>query len=237
MGLVSTFSQYTVANRRSCVKVPVEVPLTEACLLGCGVPTGWGSAVVSAGVRPGDVTIVMGLGGIGMNAVQGAAHAGASRVIAVDPVEFKRELALDLGATDAFASIEDAAALARSLTDWQGADNAIVAVGLTRSEHVGQAFGAISKGGTVAVTGISNVSETGAPVNLFELSMYEKRIQGVLYGSLSPNTAIPLLVRMYQCGRLKLSELITRTYPLDQINEAFADMHAGRNVRGVITFD
>jgi Zn-dependent alcohol dehydrogenase len=188
-------------------------------------------------VQPGDVTIVMGLGGIGMSAVQGAAHAGAARVIAVDPVEFKRKTALGLGATDVFASIVEATELAKELTEWQGADNAIVAVGLTRSEHVGQAFSAISKGGTVAVTGISSATETGAPVNLFELSMYQKRIQGVIYGGLSPNVAIPRLVRMYRSGHLKLAEMITRTYTLSEINEAYDDMHAGRNIRGVIVYD
>jgi S-(hydroxymethyl)glutathione dehydrogenase/alcohol dehydrogenase len=237
MALLGTFSRYAVTPRASVVRIPTDIPLREACLLGCGVPTGWGSAVHSAGVQPGDVTIVMGMGGIGMNAVQGAAHAGASRVIGVDPVEFKREVALGLGATDVFASIEEASELAKSQTDWQGADNAIVAIGVTRSEHIGQAFSAIAKGGTVAVTGIGASTDVGIPVNLFELSMYQKRIQGVLYGSMSPNTAIPRLIRMYQAGQLKLSELITRTYPLEQINEGYADLHAGRNIRGVITFD
>jgi S-(hydroxymethyl)glutathione dehydrogenase/alcohol dehydrogenase len=237
MALLGTFSQFTVVNRRSCVKIPADVPLREACLLGCGVPTGWGSAVLAADVRPGDVTIVMGVGGIGINAVQGAAHAGASRVIAVDPVEFKREMAMSVGATDAFATMDEATELAKELTDWQGAHSAIVAVGLTRAEHVGEAFSAIQKGGTVVVTGISSVTESSPPINLFELSMWQKRIQGVLYGSLSPNTAIPRLVRLYQSGQLKLTELITRTYTLDQINEGYQDMHAGRNIRGVITFD
>ena len=236
-GWLGAFSQYTVTTRANLVKVDEDLPLREMCLLACGVPTGWGSAVNSAGVQPGDVTIVMGLGGIGMSAVQGAAHAGAARVIAVDPVEFKRRVAMTLGATDAFATIEEAAELAKELTEWQGADNAIVAVGLTRSEHVGQAFSAISKGGTVAVTGISSAAESGAPVNLFELAMYQKRIQGVLYGAMSPNVAIPRLIRMYRAGHLKLAEMVTRTYPLDQVNEAYADLHAGQNVRGVIVFD
>jgi S-(hydroxymethyl)glutathione dehydrogenase/alcohol dehydrogenase len=236
MALLGSFAEHTVVNRLSCVKIPRDVPLVEACLLSCGVPTGWGSAVSAADVRPGDVTIVMGLGGIGIHAVQGAAHAGAARIIAVDPVSFKREVAVSLGATDTFATIEEADELAKSLTDWQGADNAIVAVGLTRSEHVGQAFKAIAKGGTVAVTGISSVTETGAPVNLFELSMYQKRIQGVLYGCLSPNEAVPRLVRLYQDGRLKLREAVTRTYSLGEISQGYADMHAGLNIRGVISF-
>lgn len=234
--LLGTFAEHTVVPAGSCVKIPQEIPLAEACLLSCGVPTGWGSAVEAGGVRPGDITIVMGVGGIGINAVQGAAHAGAARVIAVDPVAFKRDVALRLGATDAFADISEAAEFARSLTDWQGADNAIVAVGLTRAEHVGQAFAAIGKGGTVALTGISSVQETGAPVNLFEFAMYQKRIQGVLYGNHSPNAVVPRLVRLYQQGKLQLSELITRTYSLDEIAQGYEDLHAGANIRGVITF-
>jgi S-(hydroxymethyl)glutathione dehydrogenase/alcohol dehydrogenase len=237
MALIGSFAERTVVNRRSCVKIPSDMPLAEASLLSCGVPTGWGSAVVAADVRPGDVTIVMGVGGIGINAVQGAAHAGASRVIAVDPVEFKREMALSLGATDAFATMGEAHELAKELTDWQGAHSAIVAVGLTRADHVAEGFSAIQKGGTLVVTGISSVTESTPPINLFELAMWQKRIQGVIYGSLSPNSAVPHLVRLYQSGQLKLTELITRTYALDQINEGYDDMLAGRNIRGVITFN
>lgn len=237
MAFVSTFSQYTVVPESSCVKISGDIPLPEACLVGCGVPTGWGSAVIAAGVAPGDVTIVMGVGGVGINAVQGAAHAGASRVIAVDPVALKREVALQVGATDAVESIEEAGELARSITNGQGADNAVVTVGVTKSDHVAAAFSAVRKAGTVAVTGVGNVTEVGIPVSLFELTMYQKRIQGVLYGSLSPSKDMLRLLAMYQAGQLKLKELITRTYPLDQINDGYADMHAGRNIRGVIMFD
>ena len=237
MSMVSTFSQYTVVPENSCIPIAPDVPLDAACLLGCGVPTGWGSAVIAAEVSPGDVTVVMGIGGIGINAVQGARHAGASRIIAVDPVPFKREMALQLGATDAVENISLAGDLARSLTNGQGADNAIVTVGVTTSEHLGAAFSTIRKGGTLAVTGVGNFAEVGIPVSLIELTMYQKRIHGVLYGNLSPSRAVPQLLGLYQAGQLKLDELITRRYRLDQINEGYADMHAGRNIRGVITFD
>src|SRR5581483_6242524 len=99
---LAAFSEYTTVDVRSVVKIERDIPLDVACLVGCGVITGWGSAVTSGGVRPGDVVIVMGVGGIGINAVQGAAHAGAAEVIAVDPVEFKRKVSLDFGATSAF---------------------------------------------------------------------------------------------------------------------------------------
>ena len=237
MCFVSTFSQYSVVPSVACVKIPDDIPLTEACLVGCGVPTGWGSAVKGAEVQPGDVTIVMGVGGIGINSVQGARHAGATRIIAVDPVPFKREMALQLGATDAVEHIDQAATLAQELTNGQGADNVIVTIGVTRSEHIGQAFNAVRKGGTVAVVGLGPLSDQSIPVSPFILTLFQKRIQGVLYGSLSPSKDMLRLLNMYQAGQLKLKELVTRTYTLDQINEGYADMHAGRNIRGVITFD
>ena len=237
MTLVSTFSEYTVVPAISCVKIPDDIPLTEACLVGCGVPTGWGSAVKGAGIEPGDVTIVMGVGGIGINSVQGAKHAGASRIIAVDPVALKRETALQLGATDAVETIGQAAQLAQELTNGQGADNAIITVGVLKGEHIGQAFDAVRKGGTIAVVGLGPVSDMNIPVSPFILTLFQKRIQGVLYGSLSPSKDILRLLSMYQAGQLKLKELVTRTYTLDQINEGYADLHAGKNIRGVITFE
>ena len=237
MAMISTFSQYTIVPSISCVKIPDDIPFTEACLVGCGVPTGWGSAVSSVGVSPGDVTIVMGIGGVGINSVQGAKHAGATRIIAVDPTPFKREWALELGATDAVENIEQATQLAQGLTNGQGADNAIITVGVLKGEHIGQAFNAIRKGGTVAVVGLGPVTEMSIPVSPFMLTLFHKRIQGVVYGSLSPSKDILRLLSMYQAGQLKLKELVTRTYTLDQVNEGYADMHAGRNIRGVITFD
>jgi S-(hydroxymethyl)glutathione dehydrogenase/alcohol dehydrogenase len=237
MCMVSTFSQYTIAPSISCVKIPDDIPLTSACLVGCGVPTGVGSAEVGANVRPGDVVIIMGIGGIGINAVQGAKHCGASRIIAVDPIPFKREAALEFGATDAVETIQQAARLAQESTNGQGADSAILTIGVLRGEHIGQAFDTVRKGGTIAVVGIGPVSDQSIPVSPFILAMFQKRIQGVLYGSLSPSKDMLRLLAMYQAGNLKLDELVTRTYTLDQINEGYVDMHAGRNIRGVITFD
>jgi NDMA-dependent alcohol dehydrogenase len=237
MAGISTFAEYTVVNVASAVKVGSDLPLDKACLLGCGVGTGWGSAVNSARVQPSDTVIVMGTGGIGINAVQGAAFAGASNVIAVDPVEMKREAALRLGATHAFADIAEAAELARSLTDGQGADSAIVTVGVVRGEHVAQAFSAIRKAGTVVVTSAGNWTETGIPVSLLELTMYQKRIQGSLFGECSPTWDILRQAQMYRDGRLKLDELITATYTLDEVAKGYEDMHAGRNIRGVVLFD
>ena len=237
MAGISTFAEHTVVNVHSAVKVARDLPLDKICLLGCGVGTGWGSAVNSAEVKPGETVIVMGIGGIGINAVQGAAFAGASNVIAVDPVEMKRDTALRLGATHAFADIAEATELARSLTDGQGADSAIVTVGVLRGEHVAQAFSAIRKAGTVVVTAAGNWSQIGIPVSLMELTFFQKRIQGALFGACNPTWDILRQVQMYRDGRLKLDELVTTTYTLDQVAKGYEDMHAGTNIRGVVLFD
>jgi S-(hydroxymethyl)glutathione dehydrogenase/alcohol dehydrogenase len=231
---ISTFSEQTVVSVDNAVKVDPDLPLDKACLVGCGVGTGWGSAVNSAEVYPGHVVIVMGIGGIGINAVQGAAHAGARNVIAVDPVEFKREKAMELGATESFASMEEATEFAQSVTNGQGADSAIVTVGVTTGQHIAQAFTAIRKAGTVVVTGLGDVTEVGIPIAPSELTLYQKRVQGSLFGASSPSRDILAMLDLYQAGKLRLDELVTNTYTLETINDGYADMHAGKNLRGVL---
>ncbi|MFD4197215.1 NDMA-dependent alcohol dehydrogenase [Amycolatopsis thermoflava] len=234
---ISTFAEYTTASVDSVVKIGKDIPLKAAALVGCGVPTGWGSAVNSANIKPGAVVIVMGIGGIGANALQGAAHAGAKTIIAVDPVQFKRDKAKVFGATHAFATIEEAADFARSLTNGQGADATIVTIGVVRGDHVGQALASIRKAGTVVLTGLGNITEAGAPIALGDLTLMQKRLQGSLFGESNPRRDIPNLLRMYQAGQLKLEELITREYTLDEVAQAYEDMHAGRNIRGLVVFD
>ena len=235
MGGISTFSNWSVVDVMSAVKVAKDIPLETACLVGCGVTTGYGSAINSAGIEPGDTVIVMGIGGIGINAVQGAAHKGAQNVVAVDPLAFKREKAMEFGATHSFATIAEAADFARSVTDGQGADSAIVTVGVTDGGHIAQGFDAIRKGGTVVMTGVGSLQGTdGIPVNPSQMTLYQKRLQGSLYGEMSPSKDIPRLLSLYQAGKLRLDELVTRTYALADINQGYADMHAGINLRGVI---
>ncbi len=233
---IGAFSEWSVMSEWSCVKVPARIPLASAALVGCGVPTGWGSAVNAAEVAPGDIVIVMGVGGIGINAVQGAAHAGANRVIAVDPVELKREAALRLGATDSLGTMAEAADLARQLTDGQGADSAIVCVGVLSGEHLSEAFDSVRKGGTVVVTAVAPMRLENIPISPFMLAMYQKRLQGCLYGMMSPSADMPRLLTMYEQGKLKLDELVSRTYDLEEINVGYDDLHAGRNIRGLIEF-
>src|SRR4051812_10938378 len=232
---ISTFCEDTVVDVASCVKVDKELPLETAALVGCGVGTGWGSAVNAAEVKPGHTVIVMGIGGIGINAVQGASHAGASHVIAVDPVEFKRETAQAMGATHIFSNMDEATDFVRSVTNGQGADSAIVTVGVLRKEHVSAAFSSIRKAGTVVVTAVGPVDEL-LEIPAFELTLFQKRVQGALFGASSPSRDIPWMLRMYQNGQLKLDELITTRYKLDDINQGYADMHAGKNIRGLIVY-
>lgn len=235
-GLVSAFAEYSVMPELSCIKIDPDVPLDVASLLGCAVPTGWGSAVNAAAVAPGDVVLIIGAGGIGISAVQGARDAGASRIVVVETVASKHPIARQFGATDTFADVEEATELARSLTNGQGADSAIVCVGVIQPEDVGAAFTAIRKAGTVVVTAAGLDTTATIPANLLELTMYQKRIQGAIYGMMSPSKDVPLLLDRWRAGRLQLEEMLTRSYSLDEVNEGYADMHAGKNVRGLISF-
>ena len=186
--LLGTFSEWQVYDQKSCVKIADDIPLEIACLVACGVQTGFGSATTAGNVKPGDVVIVAGVGGIGMNAVQGARASGAAHVIAVDPVEDKQKWALDFGATESFESIDAAMDRVRSLTNGQGADVAILCAGLVHNDLIGQGFQAIRKAGTLVVTGVSPDSEDAVipGVNAFMLANFQKRIQGALYGMKSP---------------------------------------------------
>jgi S-(hydroxymethyl)glutathione dehydrogenase/alcohol dehydrogenase len=233
--LISTFSAWSTVPENSLVKIPDDVPLETECLLGCGVGTGFGSAVNAANVRTGDVVIIMGVGGVGINAVQGAALAGASAVIAVDPLPFKLEMAAKLGATKTFGHIDEAAEYARSITDGQGADSAIVTIDVVTGDHVAQAFDAVAKGGTVVVTGMASIkAHVGIPVSVLTLAGYQKRIQGCLYGMGSPAVDVLREIDLYRAGHLKLDELITARYKIDDINTAVDDLLEGRNIRGVL---
>ncbi|MBX6391111.1 MAG: NDMA-dependent alcohol dehydrogenase [Frankia sp.] len=235
---VSTFAELSTVSVQSAVKIPNDIPLTAACLTSCGVPTGWGAAVRSADIRPGQVVIVMGVGGIGINAVQGAAAAGASIVIAVDPVELKRETALRLGATHAVATMAEATEIARAHTNGQGADAAILCIGVNRPEHIAEGVESIRKAGTCVLVGMGKAADDlNMPVSVRHVVLYQKRIQGSLFGSSSPSRDIPAMLELYRQGRLKLDELITTRYTLETLNDGYADMRAGRNIRGVVVFD
>ena len=235
--LLGTFATHTVVPAQSLVKVNREIPLDIAALLGCGVPTGWGSAVLAGGVQPGDTVVILGAGGVGMNAVQGAVQAGARHVIAIDPVAFKREQATAFGATHVAADAAEGSAIVEKLTNGQGAERVIVTVGVATSEVVQPAAAMTQRGGTCVVTSASSPFQTQIDFDLCTFVMSGKRLQGTVYGDARPRTHIPMLADMYVDGRYKLDELVTRRYSLDNINDAFRDMRDGKNIRGLIEFE
>jgi S-(hydroxymethyl)glutathione dehydrogenase/alcohol dehydrogenase len=236
MCVLGTFSEYTVVPMASVVKVDSGTKLERAALIGCCVPTGFGSVVNTAEVRPGDAVVVLGVGGIGSNAIQGARAAGARYVVAVDPVEFKREKAFEFGATHAAATAADAQPLIADLTRGRLADVCVITTDVAEGAYVGQALSLVGKRGKVVVTAIGHPTEFEVSASLFELTLYAKSIHGALFGSSNPQHDIPRYLEMYNLGQLKLDELVTAEYSLEEINEGFRDMLEGRNIRGLIKF-
>jgi S-(hydroxymethyl)glutathione dehydrogenase/alcohol dehydrogenase len=237
MCLLGTFSQYSTVSEHSCVKIDDDLPLETAALVGCGVPTGWGTAVNAGGVRPGETVVIYGIGGVGINAVQGAAFAGAQHVIAVDPLANKREFAEQFGATHSARDAAQAQELATDLTRGVGADKALMTMGVVTQEAVDAAFAVIRKGGTVVVTGLNKLEIPTVTISGSILTLFRKSIKGSLFGDCNPTTDIPKILGLYQAGDLKLDEIITRTYKLEEVNEGYDDLLAGKNVRGVMVHE
>jgi NDMA-dependent alcohol dehydrogenase len=236
MAKLGTFAEHACVAEESLIKVDSDLPLAAVALVSCGVATGWGSAVKRAEVTPGDTVVVVGIGGIGINAVQGAKMAGAKRVIAVDPVEFKREMAMQMGATHVFASMAEAIPAVNEMTWGQMADKVIMTPGVLHGEMMTEAMTLTGKGSTCVVTAISPMMSETSNINLFQLAMWQKEVKGTIFGSLNPRADIPMLLNLYRNGDLKLDELVTKTYTLDQINEGYQDMRDGKNIRGVIVY-
>jgi alcohol dehydrogenase (nicotinoprotein) len=229
--VLGTFSQYAVVHEFSVIKIPDEIGFDVAALVACGVPTGWGSAVRAGDVRAGQTVVIFGAGGVGSNAVQGARFAGAKNVVVVDPVPFKREMAKVFGATHTFATAGEAQEFVKEATWGELADRAIITVGILHDEVIKNAIQVVGKTGQVTVTAVGKGMIDENPGMLIG---YQRRIQGSIYGGCSPLADVPLLIGLYQAGELKLDELITRRYQLDEINEGYQDMLDGKNIRGVI---
>ncbi len=235
--LVGTFAEHTVVNQATCVKIDDnDIPLDIACLLGCGVITGWGSVAYAGEARLGDVVVVVGVGGIGINAVQSAVALGAEYVVAVDPVAYKRDKALEFGASHVVASNAEAKALITDLTRGRMANVCVNTMGVGEGAQIGASLSLVGKRGRVVVTNIHPASETQVSMSALELTTYEKQVRGALFGSCNPRSDIPRMLELYRSGKLKLDEVRTATYTLDQVNEGYDDMRNGRNLRGVITF-
>lgn len=236
MCCVGTFEPYTVVSEASCVKIEPHIPLERAALVGCGVTTGWGSAVNAADVRSGETVVVVGLGGIGMNAIQGARLAGADRIIAVDLLESKRERAPIFGATHTASSMEEAAAVVAELTRGAMADKAILTVGVAYGDLIAPLMNLVKKAGRAVVTAVAPVAQTDVKLDLFMMAMMRKELVGCIFGNANPRRDIPRILDLYSQGRLMLDELVTNTYSLEDINQGYEDMRNGTNIRGVVTF-
>ncbi|HEX7321684.1 MAG TPA: NDMA-dependent alcohol dehydrogenase [Mycobacterium sp.] len=235
--MLGTFAERATVSQHSVVKVDDWLPLESAVLVGCGVPTGWASANYAGGVRAGDTVVIYGIGGVGINAVQGAVHAGAKHVVAVDPVAFKRDTATKFGATHAFETADEALAKIAELTWGQMADQALITVGDVHEDVVSAAFSAIGKGGTVVVVGLTgDFAERAVHVSADELALFGKTIKGTLFGGANPQYDIVRLLRLYDAGQLKLDELVTHRYTLEQVNQGYQDLRDGKNIRGIITY-
>lgn len=233
---VGTFAERIPVHENSLVKVDDDLPFDVVALVSCSVGTGFGAAVERAGTRPGDTVAVIGIGGIGINAEQVARIVGAARVIAIDPIEFKRRQAMAYGATHSYSSVEDALASVPHLTSGSMCERVILATGVVRGDMVEPALDLTGKGGTLVITGLAPMLETDTQLDLFMLAMLNKELQGTIYGSMNPRAAIPRLLSMSRVGELKLDELITRRYRLVEINAGYPDMRDGKNIRAVIEF-
>ncbi|QNG18450.1 NDMA-dependent alcohol dehydrogenase [Rhodococcus triatomae] len=236
MCLLGTFSPYMTVHQSSVVKIDKDIPFEVAALVGCGVPTGWGSATNIAEVKAGESVAIIGVGGVGMSALQGAVASGAREVFAIDPVAFKRDQAVKFGATHVFASVAEAIEPIMNLTQGRMADKTIITVGEMKGEYVDPALTLTSKAGRCVVTAMGNMGDMDVKLNLFLLSMLQKEVRGNVFGGCSARVEIPNLLALYKSGQLNLDDMITRTYSLEEVNDGYRDMLDGKNIRGVVRY-
>jgi NDMA-dependent alcohol dehydrogenase len=236
MNLLGTFAPYMTVHKDSVVKIDPSVPFESAAIMGCAVPTGFGAAANVAEVQPGDTVAIIGVGGIGMSALQGAVLSGAKHVIAIDPVDFKREQAVKFGATHVYESMAAAIAPMIDLTYGLMADKTIIAVGEMRGEYIEQALTLTAKTGSCVVTGMGAMTDVDVKLNLFLFAMLQKTLKGNIFGGGSSHVETPRLVGLYKSGLLKVDEMVTNTYRLEDINDGYRDMLDGKNIRGVIRY-
>ncbi len=236
MVCLGTFAHHTVVNAFSCVKIDPQIPLELACLVGCGVTTGWGSSVYAGAVKPGENVAVIGIGGIGAAAVQGAKLAGARNIIAVDPVASKHEEAKKFGATHTASNLAEATGVIAEATWGRMCDVIVCAMGVGDGEQIGAIMALTAKRGRVVVTNIHPMSEDHIQIGLCDLTLMEKKLIGTIFGSANPKADIPKLLELFSLGQLDLGGMVTKEYSLDEVNEGYQDMRDGKNIRGVLRY-
>jgi S-(hydroxymethyl)glutathione dehydrogenase / alcohol dehydrogenase len=235
MAAAGTFSEVSIIPAIGAIKVPDDIPLKVAALIGCGVLTGVGAALNTASIRPGDTVAVVGCGGVGLNVIQGARIAGAARIIAVDLMENKLQMAKEFGATDIVnAGQGDPVSQVMDMTEQRGADVAFEVIGLQRT--IEQTITMARRGGQAILVGVPRMDATVTLPAFFGLVLQEKTVKGCWYGSAQVKRDVPKLLDLYRKGDLKLDELISRTLPLDDVNEAFEALKSGEVARSVIEY-
>lgn len=230
-----SFAEFMLVHDSGCVPIRKDVPFDCACLISCGVTTGFGAATRTAQVRPGETVAVIGCGGVGLAAVNGAAVAGARRIIAIDRLPMKLEMAKQFGATDTVdASQVDAVEAVLAMTGNWGVDHAIEAIGLPVT--AAQAYKMLARGGTATIAGVISPGDN-IEVPGLTLTIGERRLQGSYMGSVRPPIDVPNYVDLFMQGKMKVAELISQRIPLERINEAFDELARGSVLRSVIVFD
>ena len=227
-----SMAEYATVSAENLIKIDPKIPLDCAALVGCGVTTGVGAVFNTAKVEPGSSVAVFGCGGVGLSVIQGARIAGAEKIIAIDTLQPKLEMAKRFGATDSILFTEDPTKALKKMTGG-GPDYAFECVG--SGELAAAAYRAIRRGGLAVVVGVAKPSDTTS-VRTMTLPFEEKTLTGSYFGSCVPRVDFPRMLSLYMAGRLKLEELITRRYSIDEAPQAFADLQAGKNARGVIVF-
>ena len=231
---LGAMAEYATVSVEQLIRIDPKIPLDCAALVGCGVTTGVGAVFNTAKVEPGSSVAVFGCGGVGLSVIQGAVIAGAGQVIAIDTLPAKLEMAKKFGATDTVlpGKDDDVAKILKKLTSG-GPDYAFECVG--SGELAGTAYRAIRRGGLAVVVGVAKPSDSTS-VRTMTLPFEEKTLTGSYFGSCVPRVDFPRMLALYLAGRLKLEELITRRYSIAEAPQAFADLQAGKNARGVIVF-
>ena len=229
---VSCFAERAVVPEQGVVRIDPAIPHEVAALVGCAVMTGVGAVMNTAQVKPGAAVLVVGVGGVGLNCVMGAALVGAHPIIVADVVDSKLETAMDFGATHAVnAATGNLVTDVRALTGDEGVDFAFEAIGNPKALR--QAFDAVRRGGSTIAVGIAPQGGE-ASFDAGELVTLEKTVRGSYYGSTRPQTDMPRLLELYQAGRLPIDRLISRRYPLSDVNEAYRALLAGEVARSVL---
>ncbi len=237
MAQLGTFADQMVCHENSVVRIEPYANMKAAALISCGISTGFGSAVDRAKVKPGETVVVVGCGGVGSGAIQGARMAGARTIIAVDPIPFKLEKAKEVGATHTAASLLDAQFMLPDLTTGRNADAVILTPGVLHGDMIAAACALGSKDARVVVTSISPFHAMDVQLNLFNFAMYNQSLLGTVFGSVSPRVQVPNLLNLFEAGQLKIDEIVTQEYSLDQVQQGYDDQAAGTIIRGVVKFD